>query len=68
VNREDIVTLSEEGILENVPGCLSFYPYSGMVLRIWETRDGFKLVDVWCAHEKTHPHETTYHQDFVRAI
>jgi hypothetical protein len=68
VKREDIVTLSEEALKCNIPGCLSYAPFKGKVFRVWESRDGFKFVDVMCEHVKAHPHETTYHQDFVRAV
>jgi hypothetical protein len=68
MKRGDIVELSEEAKNAGIPGCLSFHPFVGQILSLWETNDGGKFVDVWCEHENTSSHETTYHAGYLRIV
>jgi hypothetical protein len=68
MKRGDTVVLTDESQMQDIPGCLSYEPFSGKVLSLWETNDGGKFVDVHCNHVTMNPHETTYHQDFVRVV
>jgi hypothetical protein len=66
VKINEKVVLTEEAVKEEVPGCLSVPPFTGKVLKVWETGDGAKLVDVRNEHGVERlPHETTYHEDYV---
>ena len=66
VKRGDKVVLTESAVKEEIPGCLSVPPFTGKVLKVWETRDGGKYVDVRNDHDiKELPHDTTYHRDYL---
>jgi hypothetical protein len=66
VKINEKVVLTEEAVKEEIPGCLSAPPFTGKVLKVWETGDGARFVDVRNEHgHKEFTHETTYHADYV---